>query len=98
MMLIRKAWRDPEFRRQIADDPKGVVETQLCRKLPDEVRIFVHLEDAKTIHFSLPPMPSEAEVLPDEELEPPSAAGQIWEHFLSGVVGGMTISITTNPW
>jgi len=67
--LIEKAWRDPEFRKQVLEDPKGMLERQLGTKLPEQLRIYIHEEDASTLHFSVPPTPSHIAELSDDELE-----------------------------
>ena len=95
LLLIRKVWREPEFRRQIESDPKNALEQHLGHRLPAGVRIFVHLEDEATIHFSIPPRPAEEEYLPDQELEH-SAGAASWAPFLSGVASGILFSLTGN--
>ena len=67
--LIEKAWKDPEFRKEVIADPKGLLERTLGQKLPEQVRIFVHEEDAFTLHLSIPPVPANVAELSDEELE-----------------------------
>jgi len=66
--LIEKAWKDPEFRREIVKDPKRMLEKQTGQKLPDAIKIYVHEEDASTLHFSIPPAPSNLNELSDEDL------------------------------
>jgi len=67
--LIEKAWKDPAFRKSLVDDPKGMLEKRTGQKLPEQVRIFVHEEDANTLHFSIPVAPSNMNELSDEELD-----------------------------
>src|SRR5215471_9272320 len=67
--LIEKAWKDPVFRKDIVKDPKGMLEKHTGQKLPEQLRIFVHEEDANTLHFSIPPAPSNLNELSDEDLE-----------------------------
>jgi hypothetical protein len=67
--LIEKAWKDPEFRRQVLSDPKGMLESYLGRKLPEGLKIHIHEEDANTLHFSVPPAPANVAQLSDEDLE-----------------------------
>jgi hypothetical protein len=67
--LIEKAWKDQEFRRNVVTDPKGVLEKQLGRPLPPNLKIFIHEEDANTLHFSIPATPGTMDELSDEELE-----------------------------
>jgi len=79
--LVEKAWKDPEFRTNIVKDPKGMLERQVGRTLPKEMKIFVHEEDANTLHFTIPPAPSNVSELSDEDL--------------AKVAGGTDIIITT---
>jgi len=67
--LIEKAWRDPVFRKDIVKDPKGMLEKHTGQKLPGQLRIYVHEEDANTLHFSIPSPPSNLNELSDEDLE-----------------------------
>src|SRR5215469_11074733 len=67
--LIEKCWKDPEFKREVVKDPKGMFERHIGQKLPADLKIFIHEEDASTLHFSLPPAPSNATGLSDEDLE-----------------------------
>ena len=67
--LIEKCWKDPEFKKQVVSDPKGMLERQTGQKLPPQVKIFVHEEDANTLHLSIPPAPSNLTELSDEDLQ-----------------------------
>jgi len=67
--LIEKAWKDPIFRNEIIGDPKGMLEKHTGQKLPEQLRIYVHQEDANTLHFSIPLAPSNLNELSDEDLE-----------------------------
>jgi hypothetical protein len=67
--LIQKCWKEPEFRTQVLADPKGTFERHLGRPLPADLKIVIHEEDAKTLHFALPPPPVGVTELSDEELE-----------------------------
>jgi len=68
-VLIEKCWKDAEFKKEVVKDPKGMLERHIGQKLPTNLKIFVHEEDANTLHFSLPPAPSNATELSDEDLE-----------------------------
>jgi hypothetical protein len=67
--LIEKAWKDPDFRKQVVSDPKGMFEKHFGQKLPDGLKIMIHEEDANTVHFTIPPAPSNIAELSDEDLE-----------------------------
>ena len=67
--LIEKCWKDTEFKKQVVTDPKGMLERHIGQKLPADFKIFIHEEDATTLHFPLPPAPSNLTELSDEDLE-----------------------------
>jgi hypothetical protein len=67
--LIEKCWKDPEFKKTVLSDPKGMLELHIGQKLPAPMKIFIHEEDANTLHFSIPPAPSNLTELSDDELE-----------------------------
>jgi hypothetical protein len=67
--LIEKCWKDPEFQKAVVSDPRGMLERHTGQKLPPQVKIIIHEEDANTLHFSIPPAPANAEELSDEDLE-----------------------------
>jgi len=84
--LVEKAWKDPVFRKDIVKDPKGMLEKHTGQKLPEQLRIFVHEEDANTLHFSIPPAPSNLNELSDEDLEKVAGGTDI-------VITGVTTSL-----
>ena len=67
--LIEKCWKDPEFKKAVVSDAKGMLERQMGQKLPPQVRIFVHEEDANTLHLTIPPAPANVTELSDADLE-----------------------------
>jgi hypothetical protein len=67
--LIEKCWKDPEFKKTVLSDPKGMLESHIGQKLPAPLKVFIHEEDANTLHFSIPPTPSNLSELSDDELE-----------------------------
>ena len=89
--LIEKAWKDPEFRKDVVSDPKGMFEKYLGRKLPPQLKIFVHEEDASTLHFAIPPAPSNLGELSDDELEQVSGGS---EFVFSTLMAGAIIAAT----
>jgi hypothetical protein len=56
--IIEKAMKDADFRRQLSDDPKHVLEQEIRMKIPDSVNIYVVEEDAQTFYLVLPPNPA----------------------------------------
>jgi hypothetical protein len=53
----------------VISDPKGMLERRSGQKLPPQVKVFIHEEDANTLQFSIPPVPANLAELSDEELE-----------------------------
>src|SRR6516165_4467955 len=88
--LVQKCWKEPEFRKQVVGDPKGMLEKHLGRKLPEQVKIFIHEEDANTLHLAIPPAPANLSKLSDEELE--KVAGGT-DAVLS-VIGSVLLAVT----
>ena len=56
--LIEKAWKNPAFKKALLSDPKGMLERHTGQKLPPQVKIFIHEEDANALHLSIPPTPA----------------------------------------
>jgi len=88
--LVEKAWKDPVFRKDIVKDPKGMLEKHIGQKLPEQLRIFVHEEDANTLHFSIPPAPSNLNELSDGDLEKVAGGTDI---VITGVTTSMVIGL-----
>jgi hypothetical protein len=93
--LIRKCWKDPAFQKAIVSDPRGVIEKQLGQKLPPNLKIVIYEEDANTLHFSLPPAPTNVSELSEEDLERVSGGTDLFAAtlFLTAVTvaaGGVT--------
>jgi hypothetical protein len=91
--LIEKCWKDPEFKREVVKDPKGMLECHTGQKLPSDVKIFVNEKDANTFHFSIPPAPDELAELSEEQLER-VAGEQVREGDLPGLTIG-PVCVTT---
>ena len=90
--LIEKCWKDAEFKRQVVSDPKGMLERHTGQKLPAQVKIFIHEEDATTLHFSLPPAPSDLAELSDEDLEKVAGGTEIVTMVVSSIVSSAVIT------
>ena len=104
--LVEKCWKDPEFKKQILADPKSMLERHLGKKLPGDLKIFVHEENAETLHFSLPPAPTNATELSDEDLEKVAGGTEVIAVLsvtvsaaltIIGSVGGVAATVS-NGW
>ncbi|MCY3940786.1 MAG: NHLP leader peptide family RiPP precursor [Gammaproteobacteria bacterium] len=67
--LTDMAVENPDFRRQLIADPKGVIHQEFGIDVPDNIEIKVHESDMRTVHLALPPDP----VLDEEQLQAISA-------------------------
>jgi hypothetical protein len=77
--LIEKSLEDEDFRQRLIEDPKGTVEEELGRRLPEEVRVVAVEETQDTIYLVLPSAPTagtEGVDLSDQELE--AVSGSSW--------------------
>jgi hypothetical protein len=57
--LIRRAWQDAEFKRQLLDAPRATLEAALGVVLPDELQIYIHEQTPTEVHLVLPMRPEE---------------------------------------
>ena len=89
--LVEKCWKDPEFKKQILADPKGMLERHLGKKLPGGLKIFVHEENAETLHFSLPPAPTNVTELSDEDLEKVAGGTELFVAFSVGLSVALSV-------
>ena len=68
--LLQRSMEDEDFRRRLLDDPKGTVEQELGRRLPEGVEVRVVEESTDTIYLVLPSASAVGEGdLSDEALE-----------------------------
>ncbi len=68
--LVAKAWSDDEFKVELLSDPMRVFKENSI-EVPEGIEVRMVENTADTMHFILPPKPSDE--LSDEQLE--SAAG-----------------------
>ena len=79
--LIEKSLQDESFRQRLMEDPKGTLEQELGRRLPEEVQVRVVEESADTSYLVLPGTPMagrEGVELSNQELES-VAGGAVYE-------------------
>lgn len=68
-LIIERAWKNPDFRREFTANPKGTIEKYTGQSLPPSLKVVVHEEDAQTMHITLPLPPGNLSELSDEDLE-----------------------------
>jgi Nitrile hydratase, alpha chain len=103
--LIEKCWKDPEFMKRVVSDPKGMLEQHTGQKLPAGLEIVVHEEDANTLHFTIPPPPTNLNELSDEELDKVAGGTDVTLLFSLSVAlsagagaGATYIALNPEPW
>ena len=74
--LVQKSLQDEEFRQRLLDDPKGTLEQELGRGLPEGVQVRAVEESADTIYLVLP------------SASPVGQGGEISDRELDAVAGG----------
>jgi len=52
--LIQRSLQDEHFRQQLLADPKAIIEREIGRQLPEEIRVVAVQETADTIYLVLP--------------------------------------------
>jgi len=92
--LITKAWKEPDFRKELVNDPKGTFEKYTARKLPDELKIFIHEEDGNTLHLTVPPVPSNVSELSDEELQRVAGGTDLFMTVVVSIGAAVGIGVT----
>ena len=56
--LLKQAWRDEAFKRQLLRAPRATLESALGITLPAELNIYIHEQTPTDLHLVLP-MPPE---------------------------------------
>lgn len=64
--LIKKAWADSDFKKQLLSNPKAAIEKEVGKALPENVVVKAVEETANTIYIKIPRNPEE---LSDSELD-----------------------------
>ena len=85
--LIEKSLEDESFRQRLIENPKGAVEEEVGRQLPEEVRVVTVEETAETIYLVLPStsMVGREDVeLSDQELQSVAGGGFPSEYNTEG--------------
>ena len=76
--LTKRSLEDDIFRQQLLADPKAIIEREIGRQLPEEVRVVAMEETADTIDLVLPYRSTD-----DQE------SGELSDRELQGVAGGV---------
>ena len=71
--LVKKAWEDDDFKKQLLKDPKAAIEKETGKSLPKDLTIEAVEETANKSFIVIPVNPSE---LSDDQLD--GAAGGFW--------------------
>jgi len=67
--LIKRAWQDAEFKRQLLSDPRPTLEGALGTALPAGLNIHIHEQTPTDLHLVLPMPPED----PDSASAPHTA-------------------------
>ena len=70
--LVTKAWSDAEFKAELLADPMKVFKEN-SMEVPEGIEVRIVENTADTLHFILPPEPSDA--LSDEQLVAAAGGG-----------------------
>ena len=86
--LVERSLEDESFRQSLLSDPKGALEEELGRRLPEDVQVRALEETTDTIYLVLPSTSAvvEGEELSDPDLETVAGGDTNW------TCGGYTCS------
>jgi hypothetical protein len=90
--LIEKCWKDPEFKKAVVSDPKGMIERHTGKQLPPQLKIFIHEDDSNTLHLTIPPAPTNVTELSDADLEKVAGGTEVVISMVSVLVTTAAIS------
>lgn len=88
-----RAWNDPAFAEQLAQDPVAAINAAFDIELPTDVDIHVHHESPTTLHLALPQIPivpTSSDELSEDDLE--RVAGGSFGIAASVVSVGLSVS------
>jgi hypothetical protein len=58
--LVKRAWQDAAFKRQLLSAPRATLESALGITLPDGLNVYIHEQTPTELHLVLPLPPEEA--------------------------------------
>lgn len=68
--VLERAAKDPQFREQLKQDPRGTVSREFRVRVPQDITVEVVEETASTVYLILPPASAgPSQQLSDQELE-----------------------------
>ena len=73
--VIERASRDPQFREQLKQDPRGTVARDFGVEVPPDITVEVVEETPSRVYVVLPPVPAQS-------------GGELTDHELEEVAGG----------
>jgi hypothetical protein len=85
--LVEKSLQDEEFRQRLLDDPKGTLEQEIGRGLPEGIEVRAVEETVDTIYLVLP----SASRVGDQ-------GGEVSDKELEAVAGGEDFTSNANEW
>ena len=74
--IAAEAWKNPQFKKELLENPRAAIAKHLKIDVPAEMKISVIEETQKHITFVLPPNPTET-------------GGELTLEALDGVAGGV---------
>ena len=84
--LVERSLQDEDFRQRLLDDPRGTLEQELGRGLPEGVEVRAVEESADTIYLVLPSASRVGQV------------GEVTDRELEAVAGGEGSTSNANEW
>lgn len=66
--IIKKAWEDAEFKKQLLANPKAAVKEAFGIEVPDTIEVEVVEESANKFYFVLPQQPSKLKAIDESEV------------------------------
>jgi len=57
--IVKRAWRDAEFKRALLGDPRTTIEETLGVTLPAGLNLYIHEQTPTELHLVLPMAPED---------------------------------------
>ncbi len=58
--LIKRAWKDAEFKHMLLNDPRATIEAALGVTLPAGLNLYIHEQTPTELHLILPMAPEDS--------------------------------------